>query len=119
MDANLKQILSENLLFYRQKMGLSQEALAEQIGISQSFYAKLESGKRLMSIDVLCKIADGLNVSIDNLLYSNADNDKIDNIVHMLRGKADSEIEAAEKLLSVLLKELENARLSDKMIEKK
>ncbi len=117
MDNDLKQTLANNLLFYRQKSNLSQEALAEMVGISQSFYAKLESGKRLMGIDVLCRLADCLNVSVDSLLFKRTDTTKINNIIHILHDKSDPDIDAAEKVLTILLKELENARNRDRINE--
>lgn len=82
-------------------------------GISQSFYAKIESGSRLMSIDVLYKLAQQLDVSVDTLLDINVNNAQIDNMVSLLRGRSDSDVEAAEQVLIVFLKELDKARLND------
>ena len=113
MKKYVQQVLSKNLLHYRQKRGLSQEQLAEMAGISQSFYAKIESGSRLMAIDVLYKLAQQLDVSVDTLLDINVNNAQIDNMVSLLSGRSESDVEAAERVLIVFLKELDKARLSN------
>ena len=113
MKKYVQQVLSKNLLYYRQKRGLSQEQLAEMVGISQSFYAKIESGNRLMAIDVLYKLAQQLDVSVDTLLDINADNAQIDNVVSLLHDRSDSDVEAAAQVLRIFLKELDKARSSD------
>ena len=53
MSNNLYETVSSELAEYRDKMDLTQEQLAEMVGISQSHYAKLENGQRLPSLKVL------------------------------------------------------------------
>lgn len=110
MKNYLKQIISKNLLYYRQKRGLSQEQLAEMADISQSFYAKIESGSRLMGIEVLYRLAQSLNISVDTLLGMNALDANIENIVVALQSKTDSEVEAAVRILLVVLEEMEKVQ---------
>ena len=64
-------IVSKNLIRFREENHLTQEEVAELVGISTSFYANLERGKKSMSLLVLRKIADALNISTDYLLYEN------------------------------------------------
>lgn len=58
----------EKLREARKNTGLSQEELAERIGVSRAAVAKWETGKGLPDIDNLKAIAGLLDVSIDYLL---------------------------------------------------
>lgn len=52
----------------RQKRGITLEKLAYGIGISKGNLSEIETGKRDPRYWTLCKIADGLSVSIAQLL---------------------------------------------------
>ncbi len=60
--------LPEKILYYRKKAGLSQEALAEQIGISRQAISKWETGEAVPEISKLVTLAKVFNVSVDLLL---------------------------------------------------
>ncbi len=49
----------------REKCGISQATLANQIGMKQSVIAKIESGTRKLRIDEFFRICDSLNISED------------------------------------------------------
>jgi transcriptional regulator with XRE-family HTH domain len=49
---------------------LSQQQLAEKAGISKPYLSQLESGKRNGTTDILQKLAQALNVSIEELVDS-------------------------------------------------
>ncbi|MCA9982032.1 MAG: helix-turn-helix transcriptional regulator [Anaerolineales bacterium] len=53
---------------WRVYRGLTQQALAEQAGISPSYLSQLESGKRTGTAEVLQAIAAALNLTLDDLL---------------------------------------------------
>jgi transcriptional regulator with XRE-family HTH domain len=48
--------------------GISQEELAHRSGLSRTGMGFLETGKRWPRLDTLLKVADGLNISVDELL---------------------------------------------------
>ena len=52
----------------RMRRGITQEAFAEEIDISISYYQKLERGARSCSLDILVLIAEHLHVTTDYLL---------------------------------------------------
>lgn len=58
----------------RKMMGLTQEALAEKLGISCSFVGHIERGSRKMSMETLIKISDIMGVSCDYLLQDSLHN---------------------------------------------
>ena len=56
------------LAFYRAHRGLTQVALAEQIGITQPSLAQAESGKKGLSAKTYAKLAQALRVRMEDLL---------------------------------------------------
>ena len=65
MDMNSKKILSINLKYYRSKYNLSQEKFALKVGSNLVYINQLENCKRKPTIDMLDKIAAGMNNNID------------------------------------------------------
>ena len=59
--------LPENLRFYRKKNKLNQKDIAEKIGVVQQTYSNYETGTRTPSIDILLKLAEIYNISLDTL----------------------------------------------------
>lgn len=60
--------LSEKLYTLRKKSGLSQEQLAEQLGVSRQAISKWESGQSVPESDKLVVISNYFKVSLDYLL---------------------------------------------------
>lgn len=60
--------LSEKLYELRKKSGLSQEQLAEQLGVSRQAISKWESDKAIPESDTLLTISAYFNVTLDYLL---------------------------------------------------
>jgi len=60
--------LSEKIYYCRKKAGLSQEALAEQIGVSRQAVSKWETGEAVPEVSKLPLLAQALHVSVDWLL---------------------------------------------------
>ncbi|MGK5093748.1 helix-turn-helix transcriptional regulator [Deltaproteobacteria bacterium TL4] len=57
----------------RKQKKMSQEELAEKVGINQNHLSRLETGKYKPSIDALKRLADALEVSADYLLSDTDD----------------------------------------------
>lgn len=64
---NLFQILGKRIQQERKKRGLTQEKLAEGVGVSNNFISYIESGKKAASLKTIKKIADVLGVSVHEL----------------------------------------------------
>ena len=60
--------LSEKLYELRKKRALSQEQLAEQLGVSRQAISKWESGKAVPETDTLISISKYFDVSLDYLM---------------------------------------------------
>ena len=72
MILSSKKILSINLKYYRQCFNLSQEKFAEKIGSNLVYINQLENCKRKPTIEMLDKIAEGMNKNIDRKLKMTA-----------------------------------------------
>lgn len=62
-----KEIFAERLLALRKEKNVSQQTLAEQLGVSFHQVSKMETGQRGASLEVACALADYFNVSLDYL----------------------------------------------------
>lgn len=69
--------INERILALRRAAGLSQEALAEQVGVSRQAIGKWESGASLPGLDNLQELARALGVSCDELLTGKSPERKI------------------------------------------
>lgn len=54
---------------YRKAINLSQEQLAELVGISPTHMSHIETGSTKLSLPVLVKISKTLSVKIDDIIY--------------------------------------------------
>lgn len=77
---------------------LSQEELAEKIGISTTHMSHIETANTKLSLQVLVNIAEALQVSTDELLFEKSGTvkeDSVDRIISILRGRN----ETAQKIM--------------------
>ena len=79
-------MLKDNLVMLRNMYGMSQEEIAEKIGISRQAYAKWESGATVPDIEKSKRLADFYNVTVDSLLKTETE-DKIGMIPPAPKGK--------------------------------
>ncbi|MDR2532630.1 MAG: helix-turn-helix domain-containing protein [Oscillospiraceae bacterium] len=70
----MKNILSANIARYRKEKGLTQEGLAEKLGITFQAVSKWETGQTVPETTLLAELAKSLNVSIDKLFGYTAQN---------------------------------------------
>lgn len=56
-------LLGRNIAKYRKNKNLSQNALAEIIDISREHLAKIETGKRNISLKLLFKLCENLDIT--------------------------------------------------------
>lgn len=63
-----KEVFYENLKRLRQERGISSAQFADAISMSRSSVTRWNKGERLPSIDVLWRIADYFDVSLDELI---------------------------------------------------
>jgi transcriptional regulator with XRE-family HTH domain len=64
---NVKEVLGSNIRFYRNHAKISQENLAESVGISAKHISSIENGKAFPSADLLERFSNRLDISIPSL----------------------------------------------------
>ena len=62
-------MISQNIQYLRQKQGMTQEGLAQEISVSRQTVAKWESGDSLPDIENLSALAELFNVTLDDLVH--------------------------------------------------
>ena len=60
--------LAERIFAFRTQMGLSQEELAEQLGVSRQSVSKWETGQSVPDLDKLIRLADLFGITVDDLV---------------------------------------------------
>lgn len=96
--------VAEQIRFYRKQKGLTQEQLAEAMGVSIAAVSKWEQGQSLPEISMLMELADFFDLSVDALLgYRLRSNDRasVSERLRLLRraDKYDEGIAEADKAL--------------------
>ena len=92
-------------------LGLTQEKVAEKLGLSESFYSRVERGDRVLSVDTLVKVACFFNVSLDYLLLDSMQSgvdDKLSvEVDAIFRGKSPSQTIFLLNLLKIQSENIE------------
>ena len=66
-------MIGENIAKLRREAGLSQEALAEKLGVSRQTLAKWESGESVPDVLRCDALADYFNTTLEDLLHGDLD----------------------------------------------
>lgn len=72
-------VFGTNVKYYRQQIGLSQEAFAEKCGMHRTYISAIECFRRSISLENIQRIADALNIEAYKLFLDNkegTENDK-------------------------------------------
>lgn len=95
----------------RLKLNLTQEKLAESVGISTAYLGQIERGERNVTLDKLIPLANRLGVTIDFLLtdyLSSSEDNCIDTIRQLMQDRSLTEKEMAINMLKLLFSYTEN-----------
>lgn len=65
-------MLSERIYRFRRKSGLSQEQLAEKIGVSRQAVSKWESGTSTPELEKLLALSECFQITLDELVKEDA-----------------------------------------------
>lgn len=64
-NAVLPKVLGRKIQKARKASGLTQEELADKVGVSRAYMGYIEQGRNVPSVEILSKIARVLRISID------------------------------------------------------
>ncbi|MFV0187812.1 helix-turn-helix transcriptional regulator [Empedobacter falsenii] len=65
---DILETIASNIKTYRKEKGISQESLANMASIDRTYMTDIENAKRNLSIKVLERIANALEIDIKKLL---------------------------------------------------
>lgn len=71
ISTKARQILANNIVYYRVKNNWSQEYFAELLGTSSGYVSEMENAKRNISIDYIDHLANIFKIEPHELLSSN------------------------------------------------
>lgn len=96
-------IIGEYIKELRKNKKITQQQLANFVGISQNSIQRYETGKRIPPLDVLTKIAEALNITLDNILAKDKNSElyKSNIAIENLKEEAEKEAAAFRKSLEV------------------
>jgi transcriptional regulator with XRE-family HTH domain len=96
----------------RTNKGLTQEQLAEKIGIGARHLMGIENEGKSPSFEVLYSLIRELNISADSIFYPESDacDTKLAYLTRLLMHREEQEIDAVTALAEVLLSTLEKIR---------
>lgn len=101
-------LLGEHIKSARIKKELTQEELAELLDITPTHVKHIESGHRKPSIEILFKAAKILDMSVDNVIFSDTDDElkksNINEINNLLLKCETKEIAITKDIIFSLLK---------------
>ena len=84
-------MISERLKSLREDKDLSQKELAKALGVSPSTIGMYESGKRTPDSEMLTRICDFFNITVDYLLGRTNTKNSLDSLFHGTESKKFSE----------------------------
>lgn len=76
---DIRDNISNNIVFYRKKLGLTQSQLAEKIGVKTTSVSSWERGANSPDIETLYMICRLFHVSLDEMYGVNTEDSKEDN----------------------------------------
>lgn len=68
MEVRMLEFMSKSIIAQRRKRGLTQEELAEKLDVSPAAISKWERGISTPELNMVCKLADCFEISVDELL---------------------------------------------------
>jgi len=101
-------MLGEKIKQLRKERGFSQSDLEKKSGVNSKLLSKYENGRITPTADTLRKIAEGLEISTDYLLFDNAPKDGLSQL---------EDLELFEKFREVERMDLENKQMIKNLID--
>lgn len=102
-----QKIIGERIRTYRKATGMSQNDLAQKVGMHYAYIGQVERGEKNMTIKTLCKISEALGVLPERLISgvggtAEEENEKAESlseeIVRIIRTHTDEMLEELRKI---------------------
>lgn len=99
--------IGERIRYYRQKAGLTQEAVAEQIGLTQKHISRIEGGYHNSLFITIMEIAKVINIPIDALtedVSENSNSALVNTIIAEITNMKKSQLEMLRDNIEIIKK---------------
>ncbi len=106
MATQFSKLLGSRIRYFRKLNGLTQEKLAEKLGIETQTLAHIEIGKNLPSLSRLPLIAECLNIEVFQLFIKrevSSDSDMREAIIELLKSADDLQLRLIYDLIGNVL----------------
>lgn len=103
---NLTKQLGERIRHLRKARGLTQEQLAQAAGISDKYLSEVERGASKVSVEILDKIATGLNIGIQDILSLTSEEDRgqlESYLFRLIKGASDEQLATLHRVIRAIL----------------
>lgn len=101
-NSNLLKEMGERIYFRRKALKLTQEELAEKIGVSTQMISNLELGKKAIRPENLINICSVLNISSDYVLSGNKSDNLVDEIAKKLNNLDSDELKFINQMIDYI-----------------
>ena len=101
--------IGKRIRSYRRERGLSQEVLSEQADVTPAHFSHIERGHTKPSLPTLVRIANALDISVDDLLCDNVEKSRhvrVRDVDRLLDDCTPQEIKALTEILIAAKKAL-------------
>lgn len=105
-EVNIRKIFGENVKYYRKKLGLSQEQLAERLEISTNHLSVIETGTKFVTYKLLEKIVCELQVLPATLFYTSSPIESDESKVNKINLIIDDELNSTSSRIHNRLREI-------------
>lgn len=101
-NSNLLKEMGERIYFRRKALKLTQEELAEKIGVSTQMISNLELGKKAIRPENLVNICSVLSISSDYVLSGNKSDNLVDEIAKKLNNLDSDELKFVNQMIDYI-----------------
>ncbi|MBQ8776202.1 MAG: helix-turn-helix transcriptional regulator [Treponema sp.] len=105
-EVNIRKIFGENVKYYRKKLGLSQEQLAERLEISTNHLSVIETGTKFVTYKLLEKMVCELQVLPATLFYTSSSIESDESKVNKINLIIDDELNSTSSRIHNRLREI-------------
>ena len=109
--------LGEKIKRVRKEKGLSQYTLEKKTGVNAKLLSKYETGRIIPTADTLKRIAEGLQISADYLIFDNAPKDGLSQLKDLELFEKFKELERMDPEIRIMVKNLIDAVIIKSKVE--
>lgn len=104
-EIDIRKIFGENVKYYRRKMGLSQEELAEKLEISPNHLSVIETGTKFVTYKLLEKLVTVLDIMPSSLFFISGTSKFDDNAENQINLIIKDELEKTTDTIQTKIKD--------------